>query len=197
MLSLSITMIHIEVCLHFYTSIYKCTCSPRNQRLILPTSASSILDASGIGNASCAEQTRKSLSHTCNAEVWTRRNYSGIQSWFAGSHGRVNTYTDTWQEEDERRDLRVNGGHHSTHRQEGMHLHRAHDTERLLIFLDIHIYMYIFTHTYNMRHTRCTDRSINTVDVDSFSDTEGEMGIEQSSGVYDIQTAQSLVGTNL
>lgn len=57
--------------------------------------------------------------------------------------------------------------------------------------------MYIFTHTYNMRHTRCTDRSINTVDVDSFSDTEGEMGIEQSSGVYDIQTAQSLVGTNL
>lgn len=26
-----------------------------------------------------------------------------------------------------------------------------------------------------MRHTRCTDRSINTVDVDSLSDTKGEM----------------------
>lgn len=45
---------------------------------------------------------------------------------------------------------------------------------------------YIYTHTHDMRHTRCTDISINTIDVDSLSD--GGRNGSNKVRVYDIQT---------
>jgi len=63
-------------------------------------------------------------------------------------------------------------------RQESMQATPRHDTKRPLI--SVHIYI----HTHDMRHTRCTDISINTVDVDSLSD--GGRNGSNKVRVYDI-----------
>lgn len=54
-----------------------------------------------------------------------------------------------------RANLRVSVRISPTHRKESMQATPRHDTKRLLI--SVHIY----THTHDMRHTRCTDISIN------------------------------------